>query len=118
MVSMTFLDIKGLKGILLTIDNWLWTGYVLTRKSLKGSNDPDSINDINGLDIKGSKGILLTIDNWLWTGYVLTPKTLKGSNDLDGINDIHGHQGFLGYTIDYWLLTLDRLCLDPQNPKR
>ena len=73
---------------------------------------------MTSMDIEGLKGILLTIDNWLWAGYVLTPETLKGSKELDGIKDINGHRGFEGYTIDYWQLILDRLCIDPQNLKR
>ena len=79
-VSISSVDLEGLNGIVLTIDNWLWTGYVLTYKTLKGSNGLIGINDFNSVDIEGLDGIVLTIDNWLWTGYVLTHQTLKGSN--------------------------------------
>ena len=39
------MDIEGLSGILLTIDNWLWQGYVLAPETLKGRNGIDGIND-------------------------------------------------------------------------
>ena len=45
LVSMTSVDLEGLNGIVLTIDNCLWTGYVLTSESLKGSNGLIGIND-------------------------------------------------------------------------
>ena len=60
-----FTDLEGLSGILLTIDNRLWQGYVLNPKTLKGSNASDSTYQLlcDVIDIEGLTGILLTIDN-------------------------------------------------------
>ena len=75
------MDIEGLKGILLTIDNWFWIGYALTPKPLKGRNGQE----------------MVSIDT---EGFVLTPKT-------HDINDFVMRWTLRDCMVYFQLLTID-----------
>ena len=106
MVSMTSMDIEGLKGILLTIDNWLWAGYVLTPETLKGSKGLDGIKDINGH--RGFEGY--TIDYWqlILDRLCTDPQNpIKGSKGTHDINDFVMRWTLRDWMVYFQLLTID-----------